>query len=393
VRKFLLIMHRWAGLSIALALVVTGITGAILPWQRELSHWLAPEVWRVAPPAPTATPLPGLELARRVEAQTGGRVSYIPLSPRPDLAQALFVSPAPDAGPLGYDEVFVDPYSGRIRAQVTYADLADGPVNLMPFLSSFHYSLAAGEWGRLALGVAAALWLLIALAGLLLTLPRRSLRAGGFLRRWRPAWTLRRRRGASVLTHDVHRAGGLWLWPVMLIFAWSALAFNLEPVHAPVQRFLGAEGLYRPPHNPSPDPGAAMRWERAEATGQRLMANEAAERGFTVLRPEALSLAPYAAAIGYYARTTLDLPSEQGSTVVWFDQASGRPLAFGQPFGGTAADAVDKTVRILHTADGLGWPYRIFVSLFGLATAALAVAGVLLWLRRSRARPQRVQGS
>ena len=46
------------GLTIALALVVTGLTGAILPYQRELSQWLAADIWQVERPAPAALPRP-----------------------------------------------------------------------------------------------------------------------------------------------------------------------------------------------------------------------------------------------------------------------------------------------------------------------------------------------
>lgn len=385
-RTLLLIIHRWAGLTIALALVVTGVTGAILPYQRDLGYWIAPEVWDAAPPSPSARPLPGLELARRVEAETGGSVSYIPLSPDPERTQAIFVSERPGGPALDYEEVFVDPYSGAIRAKVRYADLRDGAVNVMPFLVTFHYTLAAGQWGRLALGIAALLWCVVAVIGFVLSFPRRPKKAApgrSVLRRWGAAWTIRRNRGGTVLAHDLHRASGLWIWPLMLAFAWSAVAFNLDQVHTPVQRFLGAEGLYRPVANPAPTPGEPMSWEDAEATGARLMAQQAARGGFTIHEPEALSLNPYAQAIGYYARTSLDDPSEHGSTVVWFDQVSGRPIAFRHPYGSTAADAVDKVVRMLHTADGFGWPYRIFVSLFGLLTAVMAIAGVLLWLRRA----------
>jgi uncharacterized iron-regulated membrane protein len=383
----LLILHRWAGLTIALALVVTGLTGAILPYQRELSHWLAADVWKVERSDQAALPLSGLELARRVEAETGGVVSYVPLTPASERTKAIFVSPQPGGPPLGYDEVFVDPYSGQIRARVTYGDLRDGAVNWMPFLVTFHYSLAAGEWGRFLFGIAALVWFLVALIGLALRQPKK-IAGRGFWRRWRPAWTVRRDQRTTVLTHDFHRATGLWLWPVMLVFAWSAVAFNLDQVHGPVQRFFGAEGLYRPVANPAPTEGAAMSWERAIAHGEQLMAREAERGGFDVHRPEALSLAPYANAIGYYARTSLDEPSENGSTVVWFDQVSGAQLGFGKPYGSTAADAIDKTVRVLHTADGLGWPYRVFVSLFGLLTAGMALAGVVLWVRRSRRLPK-----
>ncbi|MBZ8144082.1 hypothetical protein CLD22_30390 [Rubrivivax gelatinosus] len=36
-----------------------------------------------------------------------------------------------------------------------------------------------------------------------------------------------------------------------------------------------------------------------------------------------------------------------------------------------------------------GWPMRVFVSLTGLVLAALAVTGVLIWLRKRRAAARR----
>jgi uncharacterized iron-regulated membrane protein len=377
----LLIVHRWAGLTIALVLVVAGLTGAILPFQRELGDWIAPSVWTVEQPAPGAEPLSGPELAQRVEAETGGMVSYVPLAVEPHRAQAIFVSGRPGHPPLGYDEVFVDPYTGAIRDRVRYGDLRDGPVNVMPFLVTFHYSLAAGEWGRLAFGVAALIWCLECVVGIALSFPR-----GGrdILRRWGRAWTVRRKQAGAAVIHDLHRAAGLWIWPAMLVFAWSAVAFNLDRVHTPVQRAFGAQGLYRPVSNPVPAPGIPMTLEQSVEVGERLMREEAARRGFEIRGPEALSLNPFARVTGYYARTSLDGPTQNGSTAVWFDQVSGRPVAFRPPFGTTAADALDKTSRMLHTASFFGWPYRVLVSAFGLLTAAMAIAGLILWLRRTR---------
>lgn len=388
-RPLLLIAHRWAGLTIALALVVTGLTGAILPFQREVSHWIAADVWAVAPPHPGAQPLSGIDLMHRVEAQTGGIVRYMPLVLNPDHAQAVFVSNRPDAEPLGYGEVFADPYTGEIKKRVRYGDLRDGAVNLMPFLVSFHYSLAAGPWGRFILGVAALIWVFECLIGIWLSLPRLGGSWFGMLRRWRPAWTIRTAQGALPFTYDLHRATGLWLWPVMLAFAWSAVAFNLDAVHAPVQRFLGAQGLYGPVANSAPAEGEPMTPEQAVDHGAALMAREATRRGFDIYAPQALSLNKAASAMGYYARTSLDGTADQGSTVVWFDQVSGRFLEFRNPYGATRADALDKTVRMLHTADLFGWPYKIFVSAFGVLTAAMAIAGCIMWIRRTTRRQRK----
>jgi uncharacterized iron-regulated membrane protein len=172
----------------------------------------------------------------------------------------------------------------------------------------------------------------------------------------------------------------------MLIFAWSAVAFNLQQVHAPVQRLFGAQGLYQPATNERPDPGPAMTRTQALDHGRKLMDEAAAQRGFVVHRPYAISWNPYAKAVGYYALTSLDGPTDMASTVVWFDESSGRLLAFRNPYGDTPADAVDKTMRMLHTAALFGWPYKVFVSLIGLATAGMAIAGVTLWFQRRRAR-------
>jgi uncharacterized iron-regulated membrane protein len=383
VRAALLLAHRWAGLTIALALVVAGLTGAILPYQDQIRSLTAPHIWNVEKPGPDARPRSGLQLMRLVEAYSGGKVSYIPLRPSGDHAFAVFVGPGADGSPSTYDEVYVDPYTSKIRAAVRYGDLGDGAINLVPFLISFHYSLAAGDWGSRIMGLAALIWCGTCVAGFVLTLPRGNGGWRGRLRRWLPAWAIRRGQGPRAFAFDLHRASGLWLWPAMLVFAWSAVAFNLDAVHRPVQHFFGAQGLYRPIANPAPASGKAMTPERAVTVGKALMAQEAARRGFTVRAPEALSFRPYAHLTGYYARTSLDGPTEQGSTVVWFDEVSGREVAFEPPFGTTTADTIDKATRMLHTAALFGWPYKLFVSLVGLLTAATSIAGVYMWVRRS----------
>jgi uncharacterized iron-regulated membrane protein len=390
VRALLLVLHRWAGLTIALALVVTGLTGAILPYQDQLRSLTAPNIWNVQKPTPDARPLSGLQLMRLVETFSGGIVSYIELVPKPDHAFSVFVSPGPDGSPADYDQVYVDPYTSKIRAAVRYGDLKDGAINLVPFLVTFHYSLAAGPWGSRLLGLAALIWCGVCVAGFFLTLTARNGNWRGTFRRWRLAWSIRRDKGRQILAFDLHRATGLWLWPAMLVFAWSAVAFNLDTVHQPVQRFFGARGLYQPIHNPAPASGQAMSPEKAEATGRTLMAKEAQRRGFVVRAPEALSFRPYDHVTGYYARTSLDGPTDQGSTVVWFDEVSGREVAFEPPFGTTAADAIDKATRMLHTTALFGWPYKLFVSFFGLLTAATAIAGIYMWVRRSGKRSRKM---
>jgi uncharacterized iron-regulated membrane protein len=99
--SLLVAVHRWAGLAIALVLVVAGLTGAILPYQRELSVLAAPQVWRAPPPTSGAALLSGIDLMQRVEAETGGVVRYMPLGLDGRYAQAVFIGPRPDGPTAG----------------------------------------------------------------------------------------------------------------------------------------------------------------------------------------------------------------------------------------------------------------------------------------------------
>lgn len=43
-RAFWTVIHRWAGLTIALFLIVAGLTGAVTSWDHELDEWLNADI-------------------------------------------------------------------------------------------------------------------------------------------------------------------------------------------------------------------------------------------------------------------------------------------------------------------------------------------------------------
>jgi uncharacterized iron-regulated membrane protein len=301
------------------------------------------------------------------------------------------VDSRPGRPALGYDEVFADPYTGQVRKRVQYGRLSEGPVNFAPFILSLHYSLAAGRWGSLAFGAAALVWFFTSIVGFCLSLPRpapgsgasgESWPQGSWLRRWAPSWTVRLDAGPTALNFDLHRAAGTWLWPVLLVFAWSAMAFNLPQVHDPAVRLLGGEGLYNTPPALGPV-SAPMPLDAALARGRVLMAEQARERGFQVRGDYAIDRRPEANLVGYYAHTTLDGPTDQAGALVWFTADTGKLLAFQPPHGPTRTDAADWWSQRLHEAHVFGLPYRLFVSLLGIVVAGLGVTGIVAWVGRT----------
>jgi hypothetical protein len=77
------------------------------------------------------------------------------------------------------------------------------------------------------MGSLALLWVADSFVALLLTFPvklkksapRLTAAVGSWWRRWMPAWRVRWGGGAYKLNFDLHRAGGLWVWAVIVIVA------------------------------------------------------------------------------------------------------------------------------------------------------------------------------
>jgi uncharacterized iron-regulated membrane protein len=387
-RAFWVVVHRWAGLTLAAFLVVAGLTGAIIPFEESLSLASRGDLSGAAPPVPGALPLDAVTLADRVEGQTGGQITYLPLEVPRGHVLRMFISAAPGGPPLGYDAIWVDPYSGVVRARFTWGGVRDGAINIVPFLYQLHYGYVAGVWGMWTFGVAALIWTLDCVVGFGLTLPalrRRSPRDPEWWRRWRPAWVIRRARGYK-RTFDLHRASGLWLWPMLLVFAWSGVALALPSVEQPVMRLLGASAVFTPPPRAAPLDHPAIDRRSAIARAMGILQHRASIDGVAVEYPTMLAYDAASGVYALYARTSLDTVAEGGETVLWLDATDGRPLRFDDPIGRSETDRFMKWITLLHMAEVFGLPYRIVVSLLGLTVAALAITGVMIWLRKRTAR-------
>jgi uncharacterized iron-regulated membrane protein len=221
------------------------------------------------------------------------------------------------------------------------------------------------------MGGVALLWLLDCFVAFALTLPQR----------W-SYWKVKRNGSPWRLNYDLHRAGGLWLWGLLLVIALSGVYLNLQyEVFRPV---LGAFAAI----TPTPIETAAER-KRASGVEPRLgfaevvakARGEAARRGWA----EPFD-AFYSQEFGVYGVGFGD-HHQPGFGVPWIylDDQDGRLLAWTAPGAGTAGDVFMQWLLPLHTGNIIGLAGRILVSLLGLAVAALSVTGVAIWLRKRRA--------
>jgi uncharacterized iron-regulated membrane protein len=152
-RSVFVLLHRWAGLTIAAFLLVAGLTGAVISWDHELDDWLNPHLHTVES---RGAAIPALDLARHFEARDPrARVAYLPLAAEAGESLSLFVMPRVDAATgglhkLGYNQVFLDPVTGAELGRREWGQV--WPITretLISFLYKLHYSLHLPEmWGE-----------------------------------------------------------------------------------------------------------------------------------------------------------------------------------------------------------------------------------------------------
>ncbi|TWT15194.1 PepSY domain-containing protein [Reyranella sp. CPCC 100927] len=386
-RAFWVVTHRFVGLALAGFLVIAGLTGSLLVWNEELDAALNPHLFRVVPPAPDAPMLDVLVLRDMTAARTAESIRSFWLRPPAPGHTHIF---QPDRERV--EQIFVDPYTGNILGRRVWDDISEGIGNLMPFLYRLHYALLLGEAGQLIFGIVALLWTLDCFIGAYLTFPPSvpSAPAGAFWSQWAKSWRLRWWGGFYRFNVDVHRAGGLWLWAMLLVLAWSSVAFNLRDVYEPTMRALFAhqQEIERPALSaPRYDP--SLRWPQALTVARHLMANEARQRGFTIAAEDWFLHDPERNVYVYDVRTSLDISERQGKTRIVFDADNGALLHVHLPSGAAAGDTIYSWIATLHQAHIWGLPFRTFMTLMGLVVAALSLTGIVIWWKKREARRYR----
>ena len=392
-RRRLVQLHRYVGLVMAGFLIIAGLTGALLVWYYELDALINPQWLQVEPPAAHSEPLSPFALRDRVDAAyPDATVNWMMLAP-PDAHSPVrfFLSAKPDAPALPIDEVFVNPYTGQILGGRLWGDLSQGLANLMPFVYRLHHSLALGTLGTWIFGVIALLWTLDCFVGAWLTFPpprRRDARhrPRRFWKRWAKAWQIRWRAGGHKRTFDLHRAGGLWPWALLLVFAWSGVALTLyEQVYRPTTGLVLSfqeNALDTVPTRANPSPQPPIGWESGYHAARQHLEALAQDRDLTIHALERFAYTPHKNALKLMARTSSDVNERFGETWVYVDATDGALLGHYLPTGEAAGNTVTTWLTSLHIAAVGGVGYRVIATVLGVAVIVLSVTGVMVWWRK-----------
>lgn len=390
-----MVWHRWVGLAMAAFLVIAGFTGAIIAFQDELDAWLNPHLYQaLSQPGQPMLDVYQLQAQAQQQAPANTRVDELQFKlPQSTLedhhAEAMIfrLTPVGPQASIPADQLFINPQSGKVLGSRLSTAGPFQRETLLPFLYKLHYSLALpGVSGRLIMGIVAVLWTLDTFVAFFLTLPRRQPQSkSSYWQRWKPAWLVKWQASTTRINFDLHRAVGLWLCSVLLVFAWSSVMFNLrEQVYLPIMTKLMPFDLSwrNIPKLPQPLTSLPMPWPQAHQLAQQAMQGFAKNHQLQIDYEDRLRLDRERGVYQYFVHSSADLRQDRGNTAIAIDAYTGEIKGHWLPTQDQSGNTFSNWLGALHMGQVFGLPYRIFVCCTGLSLVLVTVTGVLIWSRK-----------
>lgn len=390
-------IHLWAGLIFGTILVLLGLTGSALAWMHELDVLLNPGLLQVAPPPGLARGAPIRVTPASVQAASErlladplyGRPSQLVLPARAgDVFVAWYRDPKQPASTWQVArsrQVMLDPATLAVTGERSWGGFALSRPQLMSTLFHLHRYLVAGETGKTVIGVTGVALLLLSLTGIVLWWPRMTASA------IKAALTVRHGGNWPRFHFQLHRAGGFFAAPVLLVLAVSGVYFNMpewvRPLVASVAPLApGGKSVNRSAPDTAPDtapPSPPIAPSAAMAAAQAQFPQARVSRVGMPAKPGQ----PYEIRL----RQPGELRAGDGATRVSVDAGDGRVLRTVDPQRAPAGDTFLSWMFPLHTGEAFGLAGRAFISLFGVVPLLFFVTGLFIWIKLHRPKKRKAR--
>lgn len=343
-------LHKWAGLTLGIILVICGLTGSYLAFYPEIERaTIAP--LRLSPGVQPSSYEAVYQALTRVGSPDEGRWN-IELPEGGGVITSRY-------GRRGSPNrmVTLDPATLQVVHDVEWGS------TVSTWVYELHYRLLMGRSGATFMGIVALSLMVMMVAGIVLWW--RSGRNAAARLKYHANGTSERK------IYDVHRLSGVVGAAFLLLILATAAAMSLPDQVKPILSSFS-------PIEKSPDPQSSPAEGRTRIPLDRALAIVRQRMPGVDIRwvqVPAEETAPYAIRF----RDPGELNRRFPKSYVWLDQYDGRVLAVQRETQGTVSNRILNLFYPLHSGQALGIWGRALVALIGIFPLILFVTGVIRW--------------
>ena len=361
-RRVLLKLHKYAGLTFGLLLSLIGISGSLLVFDHAIDETLTPAL-RSDPNAKLAS-FDAVIAAAKAAAPSDATLNRLYISRAPGSPHtARFPNAAGDGKTV---EVSISPDTAEAVAVRVWGEYP------MTWLYSFHHDLTAGQTGKYIVGAMGIALLFFSLSGIVIWWPRRG--------QGRNALRVNRHQGPIRLNYDLHKFIGIVFSILLGMSAFTGISLIF---HGPMKAAVN----FISPVIELPSPESTF---KNTAESPAISADTAVKNAKSVFPDAVLKriYLPTSATASYqllFAQAG-EAWTNYGASKVWVDQYSGEILASWNPLTAPSGNSFLIWQFPLHSGDALGLGGRWLLVFSGLSPAILFGSGFYLWWKKRQRR-------
>jgi uncharacterized iron-regulated membrane protein len=365
VRKASFQIHLWTGIVVCLYMVVIGVSGSILVFERELGHLTFARLWKASANSGQAIGFP--QAVAIVKSQFSDY--QISAGYPPDLPGNNFEFLIRRGGQTR--DVFLDAGTGRVAGEI------DPAHSWIAWMIDLHFHLLAGRTGEVVNGVGGICLMLLCITGIVIWWPG--------IHGWTRGLKINLRARWKRINFDLHSAIGFW--SLLILFMWAFTGVYLvwdDPIESFVNRFSSVASANRPiVHVPPRGNVPWVDFAQMIQTAQQASPNAAFDGAFF----PSDNKGPL---ILLMARS--EQRNFRQSDYIFFDPSTGKMLALwhrGMPT--TWGARFISLLTPLHFGYDWGLTIKIIWAVLGCALPILSITGILMYWNRSLSKKWRAR--
>ncbi|MBZ4187549.1 PepSY-associated TM helix domain-containing protein [Niabella beijingensis] len=362
IRIFFNDIHLWLGLASGIVLFLVCLSGTVYTFRTEIEERVNRKIYFVNYDAGTK-PLPLSTLVTLVE-KSKGVVTAVTIPATPQKAWAFSLKPQ-GAGKGRGKTVLVNPYTGTVTG-----DTETGSSKFFMTVMKLHrWLLMEQSTGRVVVGIATLIFVVLLLSGIILWLPRR-------LRYWKQGFVILFSGKWKRINHDLHNVLGFYSFFFLLIMALTGLCWSFDWYRNSASAMLGATVFGAKKEKPV----------RSQAVGTAMLSpDKVLEIGNGPLRYTGITR------LGFPADSTGTFSISKNDAASWnsaatdkliIDAYSGAVLKTDLFAAKTAGQKIAASIRPIHTGEIYGLVSKIIYFICCLIATSLPVTGTLIWLNK-----------
>lgn len=381
-------LHLYLGLAAALILLVVGVTGALLSYEKQLLRIIHAESFTVMPQGERLSTEALLE--RFIEQKGEVKINGVTLSN--DENAAVVINIASQKSRKG-ESIYVNPYTAEILPEVTSH-------KFFMFVENLHRRLLLGEVGKQIVGASVLILIFLLFSGVYMYMPKIK---RGFIN----ALKINPKATGRSFLYTLHGSVGLWVLPIYLSITLTGLYWSYHWYNDMLHAITGVES-----HKHAPMPKEGMKKEQGKQKGEGEQKAKRQEMMKQMAMPKAPENQPQNIAQAFELFNTLvDKRAQEvmlrtprsGDVYMffWLEKDPAHPYARNKAEINAASQALIKDERYdeknmgeklmasifaLHSGEFFGWFGQLLFFLAALMMPLFGITGLMLYIKKRRAK-------